>query len=255
MLFGISFFVLIFINNIINSKIMVKIIKKIILSILLILSISVTGQTKAGTDLNDLQYLHTGGMWVKNNTVSEPIKGSPYLFETWNNDSKIFTNDRIYKISSLNFNIAKERFEAKFSEDSVLVISTSNINKIVINNIVLKPYYDNESDRFTFFEEVGHITNGKILKKYVVKIKEGNFNPMTQKKISPDRYVNEEYLYVADNETKILKRLKLKKSAILNLIDPENKQEILEFVKRNKLKYSNISDVYRILDYQKSIEI
>ncbi len=228
---------------------------KIILSILILLSVSIQAQTKAGTDMNDLQYLQTGGMWVKNMVVKEPIKGSPYLFENWYNDSKIYTNERIYKIGSFNYNIAKERFEAKISEDSVLVISTGNINQVKINNVVLKPYYESERDRFTFFEEVGHMNNNLILKKYVVKIKEGNFNPMTQKKISPDRYVNEEYLYIADNKTKLLKRLKLKKSSIINLIDSENKQEVLEFVKSNRLKYNNLSDVQKILDYQKSIAI
>jgi hypothetical protein len=228
---------------------------KIILSILILLSVSIQAQTKAGTDMNDLQYLQTGGMWVKNMVVKEPIKGSPYLFENWYNDSKIYTNERIYKIGSFNYNIAKERFEAKISEDSVLVISTGNINQVKINNVVLKPYYESERDRFTFFEEVGHMNNNLILKKYVVKIKEGNFNPMTQKKISPDRYVNEEYLYIADKKTKLLKRLKLKKSSIINLIDSENKQEVLEFVKSNRLKYNNLSDVQKILDYQKSIAI
>lgn len=228
---------------------------KIILSILILLSVSIQAQTKAGTDMNDLQYLQTGGMWVKNMVVKEPIKGSPYLFENWYNDSKIYTNERIYKIGSFNYNIAKERFEAKISEDSVLVISTGNINQVKINNVVLKPYYESERDRFTFFEEVGHMNNNLILKKYVVKIKEGNFNPMTQKKISPDRYVNEEYLYIADNKTKLLKRLKLKRSSIINLIDSENKQEVLEFVKSNRLKYNNLSDVQKILDYQKSIAI
>lgn len=228
---------------------------KIILSILILLSVSIQAQTKAGTDMNDLQYLQTGGMWVKNMVVKEPIKGSPYLFENWYNDSKIYTNERIYKIGSFNYNIAKERFEAKISEDSVLVISTGNINQVKINNVILKPYYEIERDRFTFFEEVGHMNNNQILKKYVVKIKEGNFNPMTQKKISPDRYVNEEYLYIADNKTKLLKRLKLKKSSIINLIDSENKQEVLEFVKSNRLKYNNLSDVQKILDYQKSIAI
>ncbi len=228
---------------------------KIILSILILLSVSIQAQTKAGTDMNDLQYLQTGGMWVKNMVVKEPIKGSPYLFENWYNDSKIYTNERIYKIGSFNYNIAKERFEAKISEDSVLVISTGNINQVKINNVILKPYYESERDRFTFFEEVGHMNNNLILKKYVVKIKEGNFNPMTQKKISPDRYVNEEYLYISDNKTKLLKRLKLKKSSIINLIDSENKQEVLEFVKSNRLKYNNLSDVQKILDYQKSIAI
>ena len=230
---------------------------RIILSIsfVFIFSISAIGQTKAGTDLNDLQYLQTGGMWVRNLNVEDPVKGSPYLFENWNNEAKIYMNDKIYKIGSFNYNIAKEQFEAKFSEDSVLVISTGSIKQIKINHIVMKPYYDSERDKFTFFEEIGSIKKGMVLKKYVVKKVESNFNPMTQKKLGPDRYVNEEYLYLADNETKILKRLKLKKSSILNLIDLKKKPEVLDYIKKNKLKYNNISDVHKILDFNNSITI
>ena len=228
---------------------------KIILSILLLLSISIKAQIKDGRELNDLQYLQSTGMWVTNLVVEEPIKGSPYLFENWSNDSKIYTDDKIYKIGSFNYNIAKERFEAKISEDSVLVISTGGIKQIKINNVIMKPYYDSERDKFTFFEEVGSINNRMIIKKYVVKIVTGNFNPMTQKKISPDRYANEEYLYIVDSETRSLKRLKLKKASILNLIESENKPEVIDFVKKHKLKYNNISDVHKILDYHNSIAI
>jgi len=232
-----------------------KIIIKLFTALLIFLSVSINAQTKAGTDLNDLQYLQTGGMWVTNLVVKEPIKGSPYLFEKWNTDSKIFTKERTYNIKYFNYNIVKEQFEAKFSEDSVLIISTGGIKKIKINNVVMKPYYDIEANKFTFFEEIGNINGKMVVKKYKIKVVEGNFNPMTQKKITPDRYVNSEQLFIVENDKKPLKRLKLKKSSILNLMDSEHKQQIVDFVRKNKLKYNKVSDIYKIVKYYNSMAI
>ena len=232
-----------------------KIITKILVAFICLFSISNSAQTKAGTDLNDLQYLQTGGMWVTNQSVEQPIKGSPYLFENWNTDSKIYTKGRIYKIKLFNYNIAQERFEAKFSEDSVLVISTGGIKQININNVIMKPYYDVEANKFTFFEEIGSINNMMVVKKYELKIVEGNFNPMTQKKITPDRYVNLEHLYIVEDDKKPIKRLKLNKSSILNLMDSDSKSQVVDFVRKNKLKYNKILDIHKILDFHNSIEI
>ena len=232
-----------------------KIIIKVLMAALIVLPISIYAQTKAGTDLNDLQYLQTGGMWVTNLRVAEPIKGSPYLFENWNTDSKIYTKERIYKIKFFNYNIAKERFEAKFSEDSVLVISTGGIKQIKINNVVMKPYYDVEANKFNFFEEIGSINDKMVVKKYEIKVVEGNFNPMTQKKITQDRYVSSEHLFVVEDEKMPLKRLKLSKSSILSLMDSDHKPQVVDFVKKNKLKYNKISDVHKILDFHNSIAI
>lgn len=228
---------------------------KILVTLLLLFSISINAQTKAGIDLKDLQYLQTGGMWVTNLVVKEPIKGSPYLFENWKTDSKIYTKERTYKIKYFNYNIDKERFEAKFSEDSVLIISTGGIKQIQINNVIMKPYYDVDREKFTFFEEVGRINDIKIIKKYIIKVIEGNFNPMTQKKVTPDRYVNEEHLFIVENQNEPLKRLKLNKSSILKLFESKHKIQVVDFVKKNKLKYNKISDVNKILNFHNSIAI
>ena len=227
--------------------------KKVFFALIILLSNFSLGQTKAGTDMNDLQFLQTGGMWVRNLPTEEPIKGNPYLFENWNNHAKIFIGDKIYRIGLFNYNIALERFEAKLSEDSVLVISTGAVKKIEFNNIVLKPHYDIEFNKFSFFEELGNINGSVVLKKHVTRIIQGNFNPMTQKKNTPDRYVHEEHLYLLKEEHKPLERLKLKKSAILGLMSSQEKIKVNEFVKKHNLRFSKVNDIQKIFKFYNSL--
>lgn len=214
---------------------------------------SILGQTIAGSVMNDIQSLQKGGMWIRNLGVEDPIEGNPYLFENWNNQARIYKDNKIYRIGYFNYNIAQERFEAKLSEDSVLVISIGGVNKIELNDVVLKPHYDVEFNKFSFFEELDRINDCIILKKYLIKIAQGSFNPMTKTRITSDKYVHEEHLYLLKDYKKPLERLKLKKSAILGLMDSQQKNKVTDFVKKHKLRYSKLPDVQRIFKFYNSL--
>jgi len=221
--------------------------------IIFLVSSSILAQSNTRSVMNDIQYLQTGGMWVKNLKVEDPIEGNPYLFENWNNQARIYKGNKIYRIGSFNYNIAKERFEAKLSEDSVLVISTGGVKKIELNDVVLKPHYDIEFYKFNFFEELDSINGSIILKKHVIKILQGSFNPMTKTRITSDKYIHEEHLYLLNDEKKPLVRLKLKKSKILGLMNSKEKTKVNEFAKKNKLRFSKVSDVQRIIKFYNSL--
>lgn len=222
-------------------------------ALIFLVSNSILGQTIAGSVMNDIQYLQNGGMWISNKGVEDPIEGNTYLFENWNNQAKIYKDNKIYRIANFNYNIAKERFEAKISEDSVLVISTGGVKKIELNDVVLKPHYDVEFNKFNFFEELNSIDDYIILKKYIIKIAPGSFNPMTKTRITSDKYVHEEHLYLLKDEKKPLERIKLKKSKILGLMNSKEKTKVTEFAKKHKLRFSKVPDVQRIIKFYNSL--
>ena len=232
--------------------------KKLLYLSLLVLANSLQAQSKAISPVNDIQSanqsLATGGLWVSSKTNDE-IVGTPYLFNTWNNLSKLYTDEAMYSLNSFNYNIELERFEAKFSEDSILIMNTGNLKKIVINTIELTPYYDDEFKKINFFQEVAKIDRAVLLKKFLVRIQEGSFNPMTQAKIKPDSYVKEEQYYIKYKDEVNLKPIKLKKSAILKLIKSDYQSKIKIYAKEHKLKYSKVSDVHRILQYYNTLSI
>jgi len=195
----------------------------------------------------------SNGLWVTNQGATKKIKGSPYLFDSWDsNEAIIYMHDKAYKLKSLNYNVRLERFESKFAEDSVFAFNPKNINKIVIEGRTFKRYLDPEFQRNSFFEELVRTKSTSILRKYEIEIIEANFNPMTQQKVSDDQMVKKEkYFYTEDGET--LKEIKLKKSHILKTLDANKRDSVKQYAKDNNLSFKDVIELKNILQYYNTL--
>jgi len=200
-----------------------------------------------------IENFSTGGMWITTRPPSSAIKGTPYLFNSWYNFTKIYIDNKSYALNSVNYNLDKDRFEARFSNDSVLVINLHNVKKIEIRKKILKPFFDPDIQSVTFFEE---IFNSEILllKRHSVKIREGNINPMTLEKIRPDEYIKKFNYYLKKDENSSLEKVSLKKSTILKLFDQDYKSEIKEYAKEENLRFKNETDLIKILRYYNKLK-
>jgi len=183
------------------------------------------------------------------------VDGSPYLFKSWNNPSKIFYGDKVYTVAIFNYNIYSERFEAKLSEDSLFIINPGGVKKIIINNKVFVRHLDPEFQRNSYFEEIATIGNDDVLlKKYTVKIMHGSINPLTKEKLTDDKLVHGEIYYIcslkADNT---LKKIKLKKANIQSLFNKEALDDVKKYVDENHLNYRNPEDVKKIVQYYNAL--
>jgi hypothetical protein len=193
------------------------------------------------------------GFWVSSNSTLEQIDGSPYLFDDWFQTGKLYFGEKVYSITGLNYNISAERFEAKISEDSVFALNHGGFNKVMINGKSFSRHLDPDFQRNTYFENVIQFKNMLLLKKYVLIIKEGQINPMTMQKLHPDKFIKKEKFYVLLGDSDKLEEVKLKKSSILTLIGDNDKSKVKDFAKDNHLGFSNINDVYKILNYYNSL--
>src|SRR5690554_6487789 len=212
-----------------------------------------SSDVSANSLTNASRMLSNNGLWISSAPKSTKLKGTPYLFESWNNDDAvIFMQDKAYRLKSLNYNIQLERFEAKFSEDSVFAFNPKNIKKVVIEGRTFKRYLDPEFQRNSFFEELATAESISILRKYEIEIVSGNINPITHQKISEDQMVHKEkYYYTNDGET--LKEMKLKKSSILKALDSDKRNILKQYAKNNDLVFREISDLKKILKYYSTL--
>ena len=71
--------------------------------------------------------------------------------------------------------------------------------------------------------------------------------------MNPDSLVPEVWFYSYHKATKKLNKIKLKKKSILSLIDERNQNEVSKYVKKNRLSYSNIEDVLKILQFYNTL--
>lgn len=190
---------------------------------------------------------------VYNKKLNNGVDGSPYLYDSWNNHSKIFFRDKTYEIKSFNYNIYADRFEAKLSSDSVFVINSWNVKKVLINDRVFNQFMDPETKSNSYFEDLIDFDNYRILRKYSVKIKSGAVNPLTNEKLANDELVKYETFYIYNNANNNLDKVKLKKSSIESLFKKESINDLNKFIKANRLKYNDINEIIKIVKYYNTL--
>ena len=196
------------------------------------------------------------GRGINNTENSANIEGSKYLFKSWENKSKIWLNDNVFNLDSVNYNLENQRFEIKLSKDSIFIISPDkNIKMLEINFHLFKTYYNSRLGRNSFYEVLGENDNYSLLSNNYLKVEEGAIDPLTKTQITPKKYVPEkDYFVLIHNNTDQIINIKLKKSEILKLIDVSYENEFKNFVKKHRLKYNQISDVSKMLEYYYSIK-
>lgn len=189
------------------------------------------------------------GGWILAKEVDKTITGSIYLFPSWIGRYKVTNNEGFSaKLFNLNYNILTNTLEVKIANDSVYQFDNKKINYV---NYANKNYKFLENpDVNGMVLEIYKGNNLNLYKKTNLKVQEGSFNPMTQEKTERDKYIQVE-VYYSDVKGKF-EKIKLSKSAILNLVKDKDKK-IKEFVKANKLDYSNEIDVAQILKHYESL--
>lgn len=232
--------------------------KHILLVLLTFCSVLSFSQTKYTNGTNDVSRfsnnLQRNGVWVTNTAKKDPIKGTVYLYDGWQNLSTVYFGEESNTLSKFNYNIKYDRFEARFSKDSVLVLNPLKVTKVILNNRIFKRMEDPSSPgSMSFFEIICENDNVLVIKQHRVSKKEGSFNPMTQQQIKPDEYIKSEIYFVSKDKGQKFKKIRLKKSTILSLVDNEKREGVENFVKEENLNYKDEEDLHKILEHSNSI--
>ncbi len=186
---------------------------------------------------------------IKNKTVD----GSPYIYQTWENDSKVYFEDKVYTFKRFNYNAYAERFEAKISEDSVYIINPRGVDKVIIRDKVYRRYLDTEYMRNSYFEEILVANDFLFLRKHFIVMREPNINPLTKVPEGLPKLLHQEDYYVKKGANERLEKLRFRKKEVLKLISENSLKDVETYVKKHKLKYNNLHDVVSILKYYLAI--
>lgn len=181
------------------------------------------------------------------------IEGSPYLYQTWDNESKVYFDEKAYTFNAFNYNVHADQFEAKVSEDTVFIVNSTGVDKVVLKNRVFRRYLDPKSQQNSYFEEIIKSKDFLLLRKYSTKIRKAEVNPLTKTPKGPPELIREENFYVIKGESNQLEKINFKKSSVLDLIDKKVVKEVQTYVKENRLKYNNLEDVTSILKYYNTL--
>ncbi|QWX82911.1 hypothetical protein H0I23_10610 [Cellulophaga sp. HaHaR_3_176] len=212
------------------------------------------GNLGQGSGVDDVRSLssYTTGAWISNSNQATEIKGSPYLLDNWNTISVISTTEgKQYKLEGLNYNIVLDRMIARISKDSVYSFNPSGINEVRLGSHTFKRYLDPEYGDNNFFEIISNNKGKILLKRYRKQIKDGVFNPMTQKE-SPSKYLSE-VDYFMTNSNNLLRKLPMNNRKLIKFLTNSKSSELQKFISENKFSAKKESDLVEIFDYFTSI--
>jgi len=206
--------------------------------------------------VNGLPLMAGGTISTYNVNKTSDIKGSIYLYDDWNNSGKIFfaNNATAYKLPTSNFNIQSRRVEMKYAKDSLFVINSANIDKIIIRDKTFKLFKDPDYNRNALFEEVFASEDVVLVKKYKLAVNEGQVNHMTGRKLSPDKYIRKEIYYISkDPNHEDFNVVKFNKKLVYSLVDKDNQDQVKAFYKEKNLSYKDENDLKILLNYSMSL--
>ncbi len=174
------------------------------------------------------------------------IDGTVYLFDNWENYAVIHTiNHQKFSLLNINLNIQRNTFDSKVGKDSLFSFSFKNIEKFVINNRVFKNYYWDDKNKV--YEVISEGNDFEILKGFTVTFKEGNPNPMLNRK--NDKFVRGQIYYIRKNDK--IASINLNKSSVLKLLDldEQQKQKVMTYTEERKLSFKKEEDLKNIIDF------
>ncbi|MET0760271.1 MAG: hypothetical protein ABWZ56_07615 [Flavobacterium sp.] len=190
------------------------------------------------TDINNV------GVWIPDNGTDKYIKGSVYLFPSWNDQYSLITkNGDSRKLVNLNYNIETKKLESLITVDSVFQYDLYQFDYVVQAD---KKYKVISNSQFNgLFFEVYNGDKIKLFRDVNIIVEKGIFNPLTQKK-QEDKYgrIYSYYLLTNGNYEKV----KLRRNVILKNVH-DKKYLVKKFVSKNNLSYTSEADVSKILNY------
>lgn len=176
------------------------------------------------------------------------IDGTVYLFDNWENYAVIHTiNNQKFSLININLNIQKNTFESKVGKDSLFSFSFNNVEKFVVNNRVFKNYIWDDENKV--YEVIAEGNNFEILKGFTVTFKEGNPNPMFDRK--NDKFVRGQIYYLRKDDK--IASINLNKSSVLKQLDldEQQKQRVIAYTEERKLSFKKEDDLRNIIDFVK----
>ena len=199
---------------------------------------------------NSKQYFPSGMVFSTKKDVTTSIKGSIFFHEEWENGSfYTFKNEKIENVK-LRINLYHHQIQVKI-KNKIKATDNKNVKIIEVGN---KKYYTSYNfkmaDNNIGIFELLYTENLKLAKLFYIKKTKANYKVQTNAGEKEDSYNLKELIYlIIDNEAyKIPKSSK----ALANLFGNKS-NDMLKFIKSEKIKTKKNDDLIKVLKYYNSL--
>jgi len=179
------------------------------------------------------------------------LTGSPYL-EDWQEGSIFMKNGDTIKTISLRFDVYNNDMQFKYDGKTWAVGAKNKIKVIKFekHSFIYLPYKDKDQIKESFFEV---LTAGKVslLILYYPEVIRSNYNVVLNSGTKNDQLLlKKKYYFVEDDLVTFFD----KRGKNLISANSQKSKEIKEFVKNNKLSFTEETDLIAIADFINSLK-
>lgn len=182
------------------------------------------------------------------NNIPENVEGSPYMNDDFK-PGKIDTGDKIIN-SPMRYNIYQDEFQIANGETEIIALRRTPNLKIELQGKKFAIYGFNgpTGNKQGYFEELYSSENISILKRHEAEFTEAKKAANSYASDTPAKFKPSEtyYIKVGANSAE---EVDLKKKDVLNAI---NDDKVEKYIKQNKLKFKDESDLIKVAQYYDS---
>ena len=176
---------------------------------------------------------------------SRGLDGSVFLFDNPETPGLVYLKDKVLKIDNINYNIENDQFFTKIENDSVFLYTFENIKKISIKNRDFVEILDPYENKKSVFEILHKGKKISLFKKHSVRFIPGSDNPMVNRPRS--EFKKKSWYFIKQGNK--MKKIKPKKSMILNLVDTNARKKVVNYISDKKLSIKNETDLKKLINY------
>ncbi|NLP58775.1 hypothetical protein [Lutibacter sp. B1] len=189
--------------------------------------------------------------------LEEPVEGSPYYFDNFQEGKILIKNIPEDKIYSLRYNAFTDEVEVQNNNGFDFLIKNTNVSLTIgTDKYIYFPFQSKEKNKNIKLGFFKCVFNGKkimLLESKRKKIKEGKKAQTSLTNSFPSKYVDHITYYLVKNSENIAKPIKLRKKEIISTIDSKHQKEMASFIKENQLNLKSINDLITFFKHYNSL--
>ena len=180
------------------------------------------------------------------------FKGNPYLDENFIEGVMVVDDTIRVRNFPLRYNLFKQNMEFISKDEIYYIINPFRVNYLEFDKKkFLYICYADKGDDFNGYFEVLEEGKCDLYRRYTCRLEEGYYNKALSAGDRSYKYVKFEHYYMSkDNEPAV--KIKAKKGSLFKIMT-ENKDEIDNYIKENKLKLSKEEDLIKLVNYYNSL--
>lgn len=186
------------------------------------------------------------------NLVKKGIEGSVMMFnDKENNQGRLYSNEKVYILRDINYNIDKDQFQSKLDNDSTFVYNLETVKRVNIKNRNFAVIYNSTEGKNSIYEVIQAGKKVSLVKKHYINLLKASPNPMVNRRTT--KIQQKWAYYIVDDQDNVYEFNGKKKALLASVKDSDKRKRLKDYIKENRLRVSKKDHLVKIFDFYNTL--